>query len=129
YGSETFATEVSSTSIKVASTMDTAISHGLTLGFHSLGSGAAASALMVSPSEPGRSTAPPQPPHLSRELSRYLRPGVTRRRHHSRPPLERPTSPGRVLAAHPAVHQARFLPGRAGLLSHSYRWHFPVVID
>src|SRR6476659_5425154 len=53
YGSETFATEVSSTSIKVASMMETAISHGLTLGFHSLGSDAAASALMVTPSEPG----------------------------------------------------------------------------
>ena len=61
YGSETFATEVSSTSIMVASMMDIAISHGLTLGFHSLGSGAAASALIIiTPSEPGRSTAPPQ---------------------------------------------------------------------
>src|SRR6185295_11406493 len=52
YGSETFATEVSSTSIKVASMMETAISHGFTLGFHSLGTGAAASALMLPPPHP-----------------------------------------------------------------------------
>src|SRR6478735_8813635 len=52
YGSETFATEVSSTSIKVASMMETAINHGFTLGFHSLGSGAAVSALILALSYP-----------------------------------------------------------------------------
>src|ERR1700730_15977147 len=47
YGSETFATDVSSTSMIVASIIDIAINHGLTLGFHSLGSGAAVSALIL----------------------------------------------------------------------------------
>src|SRR4029077_9014109 len=47
YGSDTFATEVSSTSMIVASMIEIAISHGLTLGFHSLGSGAAVSALIL----------------------------------------------------------------------------------
>src|SRR6478752_1490955 len=127
YGSDTFATEVSSTSINVASMIETAITHGLTLGFQSLGSGAAASALIVTPSEPGRSTAPPQQLHLSRELSRCLRPRLLPRRHHSRSQLEPQTSPAQALAAHPAAHQARFLRGRAELLSHSYRWHFPAA--
>ncbi len=70
YGSETFATDVSSTSIKVASMMETAITHGLKLGFHSLGNGAAVSALMLAPFEPGRSTAPPRKLHQPLERPR-----------------------------------------------------------
>src|SRR4029077_17583245 len=97
YGSETFATEVSSTSIKVASMMEIAISHGFTAGFHSLGSDAAASTLMLTPSDPGGSTAPPQQLHWPQEVSRYLRSRVSTRRHHPRSQLERPTSPGRAL--------------------------------
>src|ERR1700726_72493 len=52
YGSDTFATDVSSTSMIVASMIEIAISHGLTLGFHSLGSGAAVSALILPLSDP-----------------------------------------------------------------------------
>src|SRR5207237_10425117 len=75
YGSETFATDVSSTSIKVASMMETAINHGLKLGFQSSGSDAAVSALMLAPFEPGRSTAPPRKLHqpLQRPPSSRLR--------------------------------------------------------
>ena len=60
YGSETFAIDVSSTSMIVATIIEIAINHGLKLGFHSLGNGAAVSALMLASFEPGRSTAPPQ---------------------------------------------------------------------
>src|SRR5258707_1435052 len=52
YGSETFATEVSRTSMMVASMIEIAINHGFTLGFHSLGNGAAASALILPLSYP-----------------------------------------------------------------------------
>src|SRR4029077_484210 len=52
YGSDTFATDVSSTSMMVASMIEIAINHGLTLGFHSLGSDTAVSALILPLSYP-----------------------------------------------------------------------------
>src|SRR6266478_7901695 len=109
--------------------METAITHGLKLGFHSLGNGAAVSALILAPFEPGRSTAPPR--KLHQPLERPRRSRLRTRPHFHDPWLqsERRTFPVQARVASVAPHRALSSPARVGLLSRNCRSHFPAATN